>query len=154
MGFGSLHTERLASFLQNKSKIVSAWRRSSERSRKIIAVVDDDEIGRTFVASLLQNEGYLVKTYTSGVDALESVPLDPPDLAIIDFVMPSIDGIELIRKLRSGGATFPIVVLTSKSESEDEVLGLVAGADDYVRKPFAVQAFLARIKAHLRKTSG
>jgi CheY-like chemotaxis protein len=150
-GFTSLHTDSIASFLHSKRKIVASWRNKPASSRKIVAVVDDDPVSRNFVSSLLQNEGYLVKAFASGSDALEVLPDGAPDLAVIDFIMPSLDGIELIRKLRSVGARYPIVVLTSKSDNEDEVLGLISGADDYVRKPFATQAFLARIKAHLRK---
>jgi two-component system response regulator ChvI len=115
-----------------------------------IALVDDDKNILTSVSMLLEQEGYHVKTYTDGAAALTALTAAPPDLAILDIKMPRMDGLELLRRLRQS-ADMPVIFLTSKDEEIDELMGLNAGADDYIRKPFSQRLLLERVKAVLRR---
>ncbi|HWE06403.1 MAG TPA: response regulator transcription factor [Rhizomicrobium sp.] len=115
-----------------------------------IALVDDDRNILTSVGMLLEQEGYHVRTYADGASALTALQATPPDLAILDIKMPRMDGLELLRRLRQG-ADLPVIFLTSKDEEIDELMGLNAGADDYVRKPFSQRLLLERVKAVLRR---
>jgi two-component system response regulator ChvI len=102
---------------------------------------------------LLEQEGYHVRTYTDGASALTALGATPPDLAILDIKMPRMDGMELLRRLRQA-AEIPVIFLTSKDEEIDELMGLNAGADDYIRKPFSQRLLLERVKAVLRRAEG
>jgi two-component system response regulator ChvI len=115
-----------------------------------IALVDDDRNILTSVGMLLEQEGYHVRTYSDGASALTALQATPPDLAILDIKMPRMDGLGLLRRLRQG-ADLPVIFLTSKDEEIDELMGLNAGADDYVRKPFSQRLLLERVKAVLRR---
>jgi two-component system response regulator ChvI len=115
-----------------------------------IALVDDDKNILTSVGMLLEHEGYHVRAYSDGASALSALSANPPDLAILDIKMPRMDGLELLRRLRQG-ADLPVIFLTSKDEEIDELMGLNAGADDYVRKPFSQRLLLERVKAVLRR---
>ena len=115
-----------------------------------IALVDDDRNILTSVAMALEAEGYKVRTYADGEEALKSLAARPVDLAVLDIKMPRIDGIELLTRLRRHGA-IPVIFLTSKDEEIDEVLGFKMGADDYIRKPFSVRLLIERIRAVLRR---
>jgi two-component system response regulator ChvI len=115
-----------------------------------IALVDDDRNILTSVGMLLEQEGYHVRTYADGASALTALQATPPDLAILDIKMPRMDGLELLRRLRQGG-DLPVIFLTSKDEEIDELMGLNAGADDYIRKPFSQRLLLERVKAVLRR---
>ncbi|HEY2446713.1 MAG TPA: response regulator transcription factor [Rhizomicrobium sp.] len=115
-----------------------------------IALVDDDRNILTSVGMLLEQEGYHVRTYADGASALTALQATPPDLAILDIKMPRMDGLELLRRLRQG-ADLPVIFLTSKDEEIDELMGLNAGADDYIRKPFSQRLLLERVKAVLRR---
>src|ERR1700742_755357 len=99
---------------------------------------------------LLEQEGYTVKTFSDGAAALPALQATPPDLAILDIKMPRMDGLELLRRLRQTG-DLPVIFLTSKDEEIDELMGLNAGADDYIRKPFSQRLLLERVKAGLRR---
>jgi two-component system response regulator ChvI len=118
-----------------------------------IALVDDDKNILASVSMLLEQEGYTVKTYSDGVAALTALSGAPPDLAILDIKMPRMDGLELLRRLRQT-ADLPVIFLTSKDEEIDELMGLNAGADDYIRKPFSQRLLLERVKAVLRRGEG
>jgi two-component system response regulator ChvI len=118
-----------------------------------IALVDDDKNILTSVSMLLEQEGYHVKTYSDGAAALTALSAAPPDLAILDIKMPRMDGLELLRRLRQA-ADMPVIFLTSKDEEIDELMGLNAGADDYIRKPFSQRLLLERVKAVLRRGEG
>ncbi len=118
-----------------------------------IALVDDDKNILTSVSMLLEQEGYHVKTYSDGAAALTALAAAPPDLAILDIKMPRMDGLELLRRLRQT-ADMPVIFLTSKDEEIDELMGLNAGADDYIRKPFSQRLLLERVKAVLRRGEG
>jgi len=115
-----------------------------------IALVDDDKNILTSVSMLLEQEGYHVRTFSDGASALTALSAAPPDLAILDIKMPRMDGLELLRRLRQNG-DLPVIFLTSKDEEIDELMGLNAGADDYVRKPFSQRLLLERVKAVLRR---
>jgi two-component system response regulator ChvI len=119
----------------------------------IIALVDDDKNILTSVSMLLEQEGYTVKTFSDGAAALTGLSATPPDLAILDIKMPRMDGLELLRRLRQAG-DLPVIFLTSKDEEIDELMGLNAGADDYIRKPFSQRLLLERVKAVLRRNEG
>jgi two-component system response regulator ChvI len=118
-----------------------------------IALVDDDKNILTSVSMLLEQEGYQVKTFSDGAAALDGLTAAPPDLAILDIKMPRMDGLELLRRLRQSG-DLPVIFLTSKDEEIDELMGLNAGADDYIRKPFSQRLLLERVKAVLRRNEG
>ena len=117
-----------------------------------IALVDDDENILTSVSMALEAEGHQVTTYEDGTKALEAVTASPPDLVVSDIKMPSMDGMELLRRIRQS-SDLPLIFLTSKDEEIDEVLGLTMGADDYVKKPFSQRLLLERVKAVLRRRS-
>jgi two-component system response regulator ChvI len=118
-----------------------------------IALVDDDKNILASVTMLLEQEGYTVRTFADGVAALAGLSSTPPDLAILDIKMPRMDGLELLRRLRQNG-DLPVIFLTSKDEEIDELMGLNAGADDYIRKPFSQRLLLERVKAVLRRNEG
>src|SRR5262249_13566936 len=118
-----------------------------------IALVDDDKNILASVTMLLEQEGYHVRSYTDGASALSALAATPPDLAVLDIKMPRMDGMELLRRLRQS-AEIPVIFLTSKDEEIDELMGLNAGADDYIKKPFSQRLFLERVKAVLRRAEG
>ncbi|RZO68847.1 MAG: response regulator transcription factor [Parvularculaceae bacterium] len=115
-----------------------------------IALVDDDENILTSVSMAFEAEGYQVKTFEDGARAIESVSAAPPDLIVSDIKMPTMDGMEFLRRVRQS-SDVPFIFLTSKDEEIDEVLGLTLGADDYVKKPFSQRLLLERVKALLRR---
>ena len=122
--------------------------------RHTIALVDDDRNILTSVSIALQAEGYATRLYSDGESALKALSENPPDLAVCDIKMPQMDGLELLRRLREtpgGGATLPVIFLTSKDDEADEALGLANGADDYIAKPFSQRLLIARIGAILRR---
>jgi len=118
-----------------------------------IALVDDDKNILASVTMLLEQEGYHVRSYSDGASALTALSANPPDLAVLDIKMPRMDGMELLRRLRQS-TEIPVIFLTSKDEEIDELMGLNAGADDYVRKPFSQRLLLERVKAVLRRAEG
>ncbi|HSS14582.1 MAG TPA: response regulator transcription factor, partial [Rhizomicrobium sp.] len=118
-----------------------------------IALVDDDKNILASVSMLLEQEGYQVRTYSDGAAALTALTTTPPDLAILDIKMPRMDGLELLRRLRQA-QDLPVIFLTSKDEEIDELMGLNAGADDYIRKPFSQRLLLERVRAVLRRAEG
>ena len=118
--------------------------------KQTIALVDDDRNILTSVAMTLEQEGYLVRTYTDGESALQGITARPVDLAVLDVKMPRMDGMELLQRLRTR-SSLPVIFLTSKDEEVDEVMGLRLGADDYITKPFSQRLLLERIRALLRR---
>ncbi len=120
---------------------------------EVILVVDDDPDILRVVQVNLQLHGYMVMTARSGAEALLHVESRRPDLAIVDLMMPHMDGLELTRRLRADPmvTALPIIVLTAKALTSDKVAGLAAGADDYIVKPFDTSELVARVKATLRR---
>jgi two-component system response regulator ChvI len=115
-----------------------------------ITLVDDDENITTSVSMALESLGHDVKAYYDGASGLAGLESDPPDLAILDVKMPRMDGMELLRRLRQT-SNVPVIMLTSKDEEIDEILGFNLGADDYIHKPFSQRLLLERVKALLRR---
>jgi two-component system, OmpR family, response regulator ChvI len=120
-------------------------------SGALVAFVDDEESLRSTVALALQRDGFRVETFADGLEALTRFERGLPDLAILDIIMPRLDGLELCRRLRARNEHLPILILSSKDEELDRVLGLELGADDYLCKPFALRELLARVRALLRR---
>ncbi len=118
-----------------------------------IALVDDDKNIIASVSMLLEQEGYHVRSFGDGASALTALTANPPDLAILDIKMPRMDGLELLRRLKQI-SDLPVIFLTSKDEEIDELMGLNAGADDYIRKPFSQRLLLERVRAVLRRAEG
>ena len=115
-----------------------------------IALVDDDRNILTSVSIALESEGFKVRTYTDGSEALRAFQAQPVDIAVLDIKMPRMDGMELLGHLRKSSAV-PVIFLTSKDDEVDEVLGLRMGADDYITKPFSQRLLIERIRALLRR---
>ncbi|MFD8088104.1 response regulator transcription factor [Kitasatospora sp. NPDC059722] len=122
-------------------------------ARRTVLVVEDDPGVRNTLDQLLRFEGYEVLTTADGQEALELLDRRRPDLAVVDVVMPRLDGLALCRMLRRRGDRLPVLVLTARHQLGDRVAGLDAGADDYLAKPFAVEELLARIRALLRRAA-
>ena len=118
--------------------------------QQTIALVDDDRNILTSIAMALEAEGFTVRTFTDGAEALRGITANPVDLAILDIKMPRMDGMELLDRLRKQ-SRLPVIFLTSKDDEVDEVLGLRMGADDYIKKPFSQRLLLERIRALLRR---
>jgi two-component system response regulator ChvI len=116
-----------------------------------IAIVEDEQNIRDNVAFALKREGYHVRSFPDGQAAWEAFQNEMPDLAVLDIIMPRMDGLELCRRLRSVSETMPIIFLTSRDEEFDRVLGLELGADDYLCKPFSMRELIARIKVLFRR---
>ncbi len=116
-----------------------------------ILVIEDDEGILTFLRRSLAYEGYEVDMATDGRSGLDIARDTPPDLVVLDLMLPGIDGLEVCRRLRAGGDV-PILILTAKDGVTDRVIGLDMGADDYMVKPFDLDEVLARIRALLRRT--
>jgi two-component system response regulator ChvI len=115
-----------------------------------ITLVDDDENIVASVSLALESHGHTVKAFYDGATGLAGLEADPPDLAILDVKMPRMDGMEVLRRLRQTLAT-PVIILTSKDEEIDEILGFNLGADDYIHKPFSQRLLIERVKAVLRR---
>jgi len=115
-----------------------------------VLIVDDDPAVRDSLALSLEFEGYAVVTATDGEQALCRVGDASPDLLIVDVMMPGMDGRETCRRLRATGSRLPVLMLTARDTLGDRVMGLDAGADDYLVKPFALEELLARLRALLR----
>jgi diguanylate cyclase (GGDEF)-like protein len=120
----------------------------------LIIVVDDDADIARFVQMNLEVEGFTVIVAPDGLEALRLVAEQRPDLAVVDLMMPNIDGLELTRRLRSNPMTsaMPIIMLTAKGLTVDKVIGLTAGADDFIIKPFDTMELVARIRSTLRRS--
>ena len=115
-----------------------------------ITLVDDDENIVTSVSLALESHGHAVKAYYDGASGLAALENDPPDVAILDVKMPRMDGMEVLRRLRRT-SDLPVIILTSKDEEIDEILGFNLGADDYIHKPFSQRLLIERVKAVLRR---
>ena len=119
--------------------------------KRTIALVDDDRNILASVSMALEAEGFAVRAYSDGDEALRGIAAHPVNLAILDIKMPRMDGMELLARLRKTTA-MPIIFLTSKDDEVDEVLGLRMGADDYITKPFSQRLLIERIRTLLRRS--
>jgi two-component system, OmpR family, alkaline phosphatase synthesis response regulator PhoP len=122
-------------------------------ARESILVVEDDEDIRRLITLTFTKEGYRVIETDSGEEALKKAAASPPDVILLDLMLPGLDGLEVCRLLKRGGSTqaLPIVMLTAKGEESDIVAGLELGADDYITKPFSPRVLVARVRAVLRR---
>jgi two-component system, OmpR family, response regulator ChvI len=116
-----------------------------------IALVDDDRNILTSVSMALEAEGFAVRCYSDGAEALHGMNSQPVDLAVLDIKMPRMDGMKLLEQLRKQKSQIPVIFLTSKDDEVDELIGLTMGADDYIKKPFSQRLLIARIQALLRR---
>ena len=125
-------------------------------ARPRILIIEDERALTKVLAYNLQREGYEVTVAHDGVEGLRRAQANPPDLVILDLMLPGMDGLDVCRELRAGEATrtIPILMLTAKAEETDQVVGFSLGADDYVTKPFSVKVLLQRIKALHRRAEG
>jgi two-component system, OmpR family, response regulator len=124
----------------------------AERIPRVL-VVDDEFNIRELVQVALKFHGCSVSAAATGADALRQAETTKPDLIVLDAMLPDIDGFEVCRKLRAAGNEVPIIFLTARDTSSDTVVGLAIGGDDYVTKPFSVEALVARVRAVLRRAS-
>jgi two-component system, OmpR family, response regulator MprA len=119
-----------------------------------ILVVDDERAVRESLRRALELEGYEIELAADGSEALYRLEgSEEPDAMILDVLMPGVDGLEVCRRLRGTGSRLPVLMLTARTEVEDRVAGLDAGADDYLVKPFALEELIARLRALLRRTT-
>ncbi len=116
-----------------------------------ILIVEDDKEIREGIEIYLKSQGYVVFQAGDGIEALEVLDREEIHLAIVDVMMPRMDGITMMIKVREKGYEFPVIMLSAKSEEVDKIMGLNMGADDYVTKPFTTMELLARVNSHLRR---
>jgi DNA-binding response OmpR family regulator len=120
---------------------------------KILVADDDLELLR-LIAFALRQAGYLIVEAQDGPSALQAFGRERPDLVILDVNMPRLNGFEVLKRIRAGGAATPVLMLTVRATEEDQVQGLDLGADDYLTKPFSPRTLLARVRALLRRAGG
>lgn len=119
--------------------------------KNTILIVEDDADIRGGIEIYLKNQGYLVYQAQDGIEGLNVIADNEIDLAIVDIMMPRMDGITMMMKVRERGFDFPVIMLSAKSEEVDKIMGLNMGADDYITKPFTPLELLARVNSHLRR---
>ena len=117
---------------------------------KILLVEDEKELNNA-ISTILKLTGYIVSNEFNGKDALENTKTNQYDLIIMDVMMPIMDGITSLKEMKKIGVKTPVILLTAKSSTDDKVLGLDSGAEDYLTKPFETKELLARIRKILRK---
>ncbi|HXP58861.1 MAG TPA: response regulator transcription factor [Dongiaceae bacterium] len=118
--------------------------------RKIL-IVEDDPVLLRGLRDNFEAQGYQVRTAKDGEQGLDALLREPPDLVLLDLMLPKLDGYEICRRARQQGLTLPIIMLTARGQEEDILRGLELGADDYVTKPFSIRELLARVRAFLRR---
>lgn len=116
-----------------------------------ILIVEDDKEIREGIEIYLRNQGYEVYQAADGLEGISQIEVHDIHLAIVDVMMPRMDGITMVMKVREKGYEFPVIMLSAKSEEVDKIMGLNMGADDYVTKPFTTMELLARVNSHLRR---
>jgi len=117
----------------------------------LVLVVDDEATVRQALERALRLEGFAVSTAAGGRAALEEVEARPPAVVVLDVMMPDLDGVSVVRRMRADGVDVPVCILSARDEVDDRVAGLQAGADDYLVKPFALAELTARLNALLRR---
>jgi DNA-binding response OmpR family regulator len=125
---------------------------SLARATRVLVAEDDADIA-SLLGHYLQKAGFLASAVATGRDVLPRVRREPPDLIVLDLMLPGMDGLEVCRRLRSDPdtAAIPIIMLTAKAEESDRIVGLELGADDYITKPFSPNEVIARVRALLRR---
>ena len=117
-----------------------------------ILAVDDEQMLTDLLAMALRMEGWEVRTASSGLEALQVAQEFEPDALVLDIMMPDLDGMSVLRRLRESGNLVPVLFLTAKDAVSDRIAGLTAGGDDYVTKPFSLEEVIARLRAVIRRT--
>ena len=125
---------------------------TAEATTKSILVVDDEDTIREVIRRYLERDGFVVREAADGYAALEAIQDGPPDLIVLDLMLPGVDGLSITQQLRERHR-IPIIMLTAKGETSDRIRGLDLGADDYMAKPFSPQELVSRVKAVLRRSS-
>ncbi len=125
---------------------------TAEAPAKSILVVDDEDTIRDVIRRYLERDGFAVREAADGYAALDAIEDEPPDLIVLDLMLPGVDGLSLTRQLRERHR-IPIIMLTAKGETSDRIRGLDLGADDYMAKPFSPQELVSRVKAVLRRSN-
>ncbi len=118
---------------------------------KTVLIVEDDPTLLRGLKDNFETQGYQVRTASDGQKGLEALLHDPPDLVLLDLMLPKVTGYEICRRARSAQLDLPIIMLTAKGQEDDIIRGLDLGADDYVTKPFSIRELIARVKAFLRR---
>jgi DNA-binding response OmpR family regulator len=124
-------------------------------SKKSVIVVEDEQDMAELIGQRLRREGYNVALVHDGLEALEKIRAEPPDLVVLDIMLPRMSGTEILRELRADPRTsgLSVVMLTAKSEETDQIVGLQLGADDYITKPFSMSVLVARLGTLMRRTA-
>ncbi len=130
--------------------MTSKEEKETKKMQERILVVDDEKELADLLEVYLSNDGYSVYKFYNGIDALKCIEENTPDLAILDVMLPDIDGFRICRKIREK-YFFPVIMLTAKIEDSDKIMGLTIGADDYITKPFNPLEVVARVKTQLRR---
>src|ERR1700754_4255216 len=125
-----------------------------QRTDTRLLVVEDEPNILELLSASLRYAGFDVVTAAAGTEAVQAAQRHRPDLIVLDVMLPDMDGFDVIRRLRGGGARIPVVFLTARDATEDKIRGLTLGGDDYVTKPFSLEEVVARIRAVLRRTRG
>ena len=125
---------------------------ADRRVEATIAVVDDEPSIRDLLTASLHFSGFDVVSAANGTEAINVIEKSRPDLIILDVMLPDIDGFTVTRRIRNDGITAPVLFLTARDDTQDKVMGLTVGGDDYVTKPFSLEEVVARIRAILRHT--
>jgi two-component system OmpR family response regulator len=132
---------------------MAATQTQGKQSEAKLLVVEDDANILELLSASLRFAGFDVSTATSGSAAVSAAKSATPDLVVLDVMLPDLDGFEVIRLMREGGARTPVVFLTARDGTDDKIRGLTLGGDDYVTKPFSLEELTARIRAVLRRTT-
>ncbi len=133
--------------------MASFEKRSRSASGATVLLVEDDTALQEVLTYNLKQAGYRVRAVGDGLEGLQAARSGDADLLVLDVMLPSLDGMEITRRLRMEGNPVPILMLTARDDEIDRVLGLELGADDYLTKPFSMREFLARVKALLRRSA-
>jgi two-component system OmpR family response regulator len=133
--------------------VMAVTQTQPKQSEAKLLVVEDDANILELLSASLRFAGFDVSTATSGSAAVSAAKNANPDLVVLDVMLPDLDGFEVIRLMREGGARTPVVFLTARDGTDDKIRGLTLGGDDYVTKPFSLEELTARIRAVLRRTS-
>ncbi|MBI6545953.1 MAG: response regulator transcription factor [Cyanobacteria bacterium NC_groundwater_1444_Ag_S-0.65um_54_12] len=121
-----------------------------------ILVIEDEAAIRRGLVEVLEAKGYRVVAVSSGLEGLSLAidPMEPPQLVLLDLMLPGISGAEILQEIRRCAPQLPVIIITAKGQERDKVLGFELGADDYVTKPFSILELLGRVSAVLRRTNG
>src|SRR5882757_5141662 len=119
-----------------------------------LLVVEDEPNILELLSASLRYAGFDVVTAAAGTEAVQAAQRHRPDLIVLDVMLPDMDGFDVIRRLRGGGAHIPVLFLTARDATQDKIRGLTLGGDDYVTKPFSLEEVIARIRAVLRRAQG